>query len=208
MVGRKPLNWGRSQGGITVHTPLSNIDRIKRLRQRGFNNNEIALYRYPLLEMVPDMYSVYYLEQEQWIAAGMDRNNLIDSTVTPANPLRTYDNDLNGGGVGPLIRALIISASPPFLGSLTNPDGTSNGASIVAAANTWVTAPGTDRYVIYPLREFRDAIAPGQATANSKIIGPRLSNELRRLARYAWDYVNQARRQRRDDYDDAKDQDA
>jgi hypothetical protein len=168
LVGATPSNVGPDcLGGLSLESWASNKDRIdilmKKLSLTPAQLSSIGLYRNPSSTMHTD-------EKTDWDARISGPSTVIESSLS-------YNQDFNGiGGPSKIpagIQGLVISADPQFQ---------KNKNDLVAAANTWVTAAGPNRYIVYPLQIYLEA---SPARGKTTLYGPDLYQTYYRLGQLA-----------------------
>jgi hypothetical protein len=190
LVGGVPGTPGHhNRGGGNLHTPDSNGDRIKALRNKGLTNSQIGLYRDPAFsdKSTYDT-AIATHEESNWNTnsawQGGSHGPILKSTRNFAADFADNSQLLSG------IRGVVISASPFFLSTLTDQTSgmpnTNAAMNIALSANAWVSGGGTGanrRFVIYPFQEYKSA-----GTGNGiMFVGPDLTKSLKGLGKKAKD---------------------
>jgi hypothetical protein len=176
LVGAMPSNVGQyCRGGVSLESWASNPDRIAIALAKlaplvaGITAANIGLYRNSASSMASD-----------------EANNWTGYTPVINSTANGYAMDFNGGPhtasiIPASIQGIVISADPTFQ---------SDKNSLVAAVNTWLSAPGTNRYVVYPSQIYIEASPNQPLSTKSTLYGPDLYQAFYKLGQLAQNSSN------------------
>jgi hypothetical protein len=154
---------GQCYGGVSLESWKSNKDRIAVLVGKSHARTAIGLYRNPNSEMAG-------AENTDWVAQ-TPIGSVIGFSGANSNDPSKFAVDFASAAMANLT-AVVISADPYFQ---------ANKEPLIAAANTWV-AGGANRYVLYPLQDYRNAGGVNKPTAGKGgAYGPSLAQAYRLL---------------------------
>jgi hypothetical protein len=152
LAGMIPSNpGGLFKGLVNLQMYTFNPDRISYLGTKGFQSNHVYLFYNPNSATAQD-------ETGGWTGATPP----IEGTTPGDNDAGTYPAAFDT--ITDQTAAVVISADPFFYDTRDK---------LIRAANRWVEAAGTNRYVCYPLQNYKNG-GPDPTSGKATLYGPTL----------------------------------